>query len=385
MRLLPEIAPRLNRPEPLRSSGHPVEVTAMRPDDLATGVVRAVRSVLGSGLVGVIVPDRERDEVTEALDDEGLGWASELQPGAAPIVVLDAEEAKGLEFDNVVVVEPAQIAAESPQGLRALFVALTRPTRRLGLVHALSLPKVLGLESPLPDDEPPEVSSSARSWPPEPVLAEPGGSNGVGPGAGGRPGYTSLAGGRNVHDVHEVEEVEEVDDVDDVDELEEDDRDGDRRDDLHAFGEGGGPIRAPVHREPTEPAELVQLVHRSPERPAAQPPATRPRTPAPAPSPAAPAPASPVRAGLTAHGAPIANGIDLRVDPFGALDREMAQAVAAKLVETLSRYAMPALIPLVVEKMREIVELEAASSSPPSTLGPPPPRPGLPTAPEDPP
>jgi DNA helicase IV len=51
----------------------------------------------------------------------------------SPLVVLTAEQAKGLEFDRVVVVDPAAIAAEGSHGARALFVAMTRPTQRLVL------------------------------------------------------------------------------------------------------------------------------------------------------------------------------------------------------------------------------------------------------------
>ncbi len=61
----------------------------------------------------------------------------------APVAVLSLDSAKGLEFDSVVVVEPARVAAESPQGLRALYVALTRTTRRLRVVHAEPLPGAL--------------------------------------------------------------------------------------------------------------------------------------------------------------------------------------------------------------------------------------------------
>ena len=50
---------------------------------------------------------------------------------------------KGLELDGTVVIEPLTILEEEPQGLRALFVALTRSTKRLAVVHARSLPKVL--------------------------------------------------------------------------------------------------------------------------------------------------------------------------------------------------------------------------------------------------
>ncbi len=50
---------------------------------------------------------------------------------------------KGLELDSVVVVEPSRIVAEEPQGMRSLYVALTRATRRLTVVHAEALPQPL--------------------------------------------------------------------------------------------------------------------------------------------------------------------------------------------------------------------------------------------------
>ncbi len=57
--------------------------------------------------------------------------------------LLPVDLANGLEFDAVVVVEPAAIVEESPQGLRALYVALTRPTRRLAVIHTRPLPPAL--------------------------------------------------------------------------------------------------------------------------------------------------------------------------------------------------------------------------------------------------
>jgi DNA helicase IV len=58
-------------------------------------------------------------------------------------VVLGVGRAKGLEFDSVVVCEPAEIVAASPRGRSDLYVALTRATRRLGVVHAEPLPAAL--------------------------------------------------------------------------------------------------------------------------------------------------------------------------------------------------------------------------------------------------
>jgi DNA helicase IV len=60
------------------------------------------------------------------------------------VPVLTPRQAKGLEFDHVVVVEPAAIAEDGEQGLRELYVALTRPTKTLVVVHARPLPEGLG-------------------------------------------------------------------------------------------------------------------------------------------------------------------------------------------------------------------------------------------------
>jgi DNA helicase IV len=60
-------------------------------------------------------------------------------------VVLGVAEVKGLEFDTVVLVEPAEILAGSPRGVNDLYVALTRPTQRLHVLASAPLPP--GLES----------------------------------------------------------------------------------------------------------------------------------------------------------------------------------------------------------------------------------------------
>ena len=79
---------------------------------------------------------------------EGLG---------APVSVLTVREAKGLEFDTVIVVEPAEIIAESARGLNDLYVALTRPTQRLHVVHARELPAGMGLTAQRSDSDDSEL------------------------------------------------------------------------------------------------------------------------------------------------------------------------------------------------------------------------------------
>jgi DNA helicase IV len=63
--------------------------------------------------------------------------------GNDPLIsIITAQEAKGLEFDGVVLVEPAQLL-EAANGVSDLFVAMTRPTQRLVVVHSQKLPQAL--------------------------------------------------------------------------------------------------------------------------------------------------------------------------------------------------------------------------------------------------
>ncbi len=166
MRLLPHIAPTLDAPEAVRLSGHDPAYRRTEEGDLVGATVTAARELLGTGLIGIIVPVALRPDVGRQLSLEELVWAPELQPASAPIVLLTAEDAKGLEFDNVVVVEPALIVAEAERGLRALFVALTRCTRRLAIVYSRPWPNELGSAeegSPEPPVEGPASEESAQS------------------------------------------------------------------------------------------------------------------------------------------------------------------------------------------------------------------------------
>ncbi len=81
-------------------------------------------------------------------------WAEGVPDGAGvldvPVALLAVDQAKGLEFDSVVLVEPAAIIAEGTPatGRRALYVAMTRTTRRLHIVHAERLPpELLGADA----------------------------------------------------------------------------------------------------------------------------------------------------------------------------------------------------------------------------------------------
>ena len=97
------------------------------------------------GTAAVLAPASLVAELALALDAAGVDAADPRSDGlGAPLSLLPVDLANGLEFDAVVVVEPAAVAEESPQGLRMLYVALTRPTCRLAVVSSRSLPDALG-------------------------------------------------------------------------------------------------------------------------------------------------------------------------------------------------------------------------------------------------
>ena len=83
--------------------------------------------------------------VGAALPGTAIGADPDL---TSPVVVLTVRQAKGLEFDCVLIVEPGMLLAASPRGLNDLYVALTRTTQRVGVVHAGDLPDVLSRLAP---------------------------------------------------------------------------------------------------------------------------------------------------------------------------------------------------------------------------------------------
>jgi DNA helicase IV len=106
-------------------------------------IVEHELAVAEGGTVGVVVPAPLLADVTEAVV-ERLPRETSGEPLETPVSVLSVQAAKGLEFDNVVLVEPAAVVAGGRNGLRDLYVALTRPTQRLVVVHARDLPRELG-------------------------------------------------------------------------------------------------------------------------------------------------------------------------------------------------------------------------------------------------
>jgi DNA helicase IV len=144
-RVLAEATPGLAPPASVRSAGiDPLFTEAGAGAELAQTVARVAeseRGEVGDGKVAVICPSSLLGELRRLLPGAPQG-AAVLD---APVALLDVDQAKGLEFDAVVLVEPTAITAEGSgaSGLRALYVAMTRTTRRLHVVHALPLPPAL--------------------------------------------------------------------------------------------------------------------------------------------------------------------------------------------------------------------------------------------------
>ena len=108
--------------------------------EAVVAIVREEAALLDGGRLAVVTtPARHGDTLAAlrgAFPDVGAG-ATALDSAVAVLTVADA---KGLEFDGVVLVEPAEVLAEGVRGANDLYVAMTRPTQRLRVLHALDLP-----------------------------------------------------------------------------------------------------------------------------------------------------------------------------------------------------------------------------------------------------
>nr|WP_241562370.1 UvrD-helicase domain-containing protein [Streptomyces hoynatensis] len=148
-RLLPAIAPGLAEATSIRDSPGAFEVRRAAPGARAEAAVAACREALAhEGSTGLIAADADLPALGEALTAAGL---AHLAPGeetsaGARLTLVPASLAKGLEYDYVVLVEPAAVVAGEPDrrtGLRRLYVALTRAVSGLTVVHAEDLPAEL--------------------------------------------------------------------------------------------------------------------------------------------------------------------------------------------------------------------------------------------------
>ncbi|SVE32329.1 uncharacterized protein METZ01_LOCUS485183, partial [marine metagenome] len=144
-RVLAVAVPGLKPPVAVRGDGG--EPRFVATDSVAASVVAVVAeesTAVEPGNVAVIVAASQVEEVEAALESAGIEFGRPNRHGLdASVAVVPVTLVKGLEVDAAVVVEPSRIVAEQAQGLRALYVALTRATQRVSIVHAEPLPEML--------------------------------------------------------------------------------------------------------------------------------------------------------------------------------------------------------------------------------------------------
>ncbi|GAA2483736.1 AAA family ATPase [Streptomyces gobitricini] len=149
-RLLPHMSPGLAEVRSVREAPGSLEIVPCRAEDLPASVVSACRASLRhEGSIGLIAADARVPVLAEALREAGLSW---LSPGEettpeSRLTLVPASLAKGLEYDYVVLDEPAAVVDGEPDertGLRRLYVVLTRAVSGLKVLHAAPLPPQLG-------------------------------------------------------------------------------------------------------------------------------------------------------------------------------------------------------------------------------------------------
>ena len=144
-RVMAAATPGLREPQSVRVGDAAPRIVAV--DEPAAGVVAEVehlRRELAGASIAIVAPDALCDDLSDALDANGLEHGRAAVGGLdQALTVVPVSVVKGLELDAVIVVEPAAIVAAQEQGLRALYVALTRPTQRLTVVHRDRLPEPL--------------------------------------------------------------------------------------------------------------------------------------------------------------------------------------------------------------------------------------------------
>jgi len=146
-RVLRVAAPGLAAPASIRHTGEPPAMVQVVPGGFDDAVVEAVRTELeavGSGNVALVVPRSLVERVDSLLATAGVEHGTATRQGLdRQVTVVTPSLVKGLELDSVVVVEPRCVLAEEARGPQSLYVALTRSTKRLTVLHTGELPEIL--------------------------------------------------------------------------------------------------------------------------------------------------------------------------------------------------------------------------------------------------
>ncbi|MFD5749211.1 HelD family protein [Streptomyces sp. NPDC127033] len=132
--------PLFEPPRSVRSTGEGPVVRAVDRAELARTAAGLATGRPGEGRLAVIAPAALLPALAAELPDASWGVTPDL---TRPVVLLDPRQAKGLEFDTVIVVDPEGVLDGSPRGVNDLYVALTRATQRLGIVRDAAVPSRL--------------------------------------------------------------------------------------------------------------------------------------------------------------------------------------------------------------------------------------------------
>ena len=144
-RVLKAAAPLQTSPVSVREGDESPKIIATTVDQLFCELIKDTQRMvdeLSGGNVAIVCPDSMSETISAALDKaqiaHGRAGVSGIEAG---LTVVPVSVVKGLELDGVIVVEPAKIVAAQMHGLRALYVALTRSTKQLSVLHSEPLPK----------------------------------------------------------------------------------------------------------------------------------------------------------------------------------------------------------------------------------------------------
>ena len=137
-KVLAKAMPDLKPPVAVRSEGDPPRFVVTDADNFGAALAETIaeeRRAIGAGNIAVIVATGAADDVSmflnEASIDHGVAYAGALEK---EVSVIEVSMVKGLELDAAIVIEPDSIVEFEPQGMRSLYVALTRATRRLTII-----------------------------------------------------------------------------------------------------------------------------------------------------------------------------------------------------------------------------------------------------------
>jgi DNA helicase IV len=146
-RVLKVAAPSQTSPVSVREGEETPKIIATTTRGLFEELITETKRMtaeLSSGNVAIVCPDAMSEDISVALDAaqiaHGRAGVSGIEAG---LTVVPVSVVKGLELDGVIVVEPAKIVAAQMHGLRALYVALTRSTKQLSVIHSEPLPSAM--------------------------------------------------------------------------------------------------------------------------------------------------------------------------------------------------------------------------------------------------